>query len=175
MVIHAFIAGFGGICIYYLINPFIILWLGEKYLLSDLTVIIFSSIFMLRQIVQPTETFKQAYGLNDDIWAPIVKGIINLSISVILVQKMGISGLLLGIFFSILLIEGTWRPYYVFKLEFKDSHLEYIKGVGKLIITFLVAVCIIFNLFELVNIASTNFLGLILITIWISSVTSIIY
>lgn len=175
MVIHAFIAGFGGICIYYLINPFIILWLGDKYLLSEHTVTIFCGVFMLRQIVQPTETFKQAYGLYDDVWAPIAKGIINLGISIILVQKMGISGLLLGTFVGVLAIEGAWRPYYVFKFGFKDSHWEYIRGVGKLIITFVVALFILNNLFGWVDIASTNFFGWILKTIWISSATAITY
>ena len=136
MVLRYFIGGFGAINIFYLINPFIDLWLGEKYMLSENTVLIFAGIFFLRQIVQPTEVFKQAYGLYDDVWAPIAKSIINLTLSIILVQTMGIVGLLVGTFFSVFSIEGIWRPYYVFKWGFKSSLIIFIKGVIKLFLTF---------------------------------------
>lgn len=136
MVLRYFIGGLGVINIFYLINPFINLWLGDKYVLSENTIIIFAAVFFLRQVVQPTEVFKQAYGLYDDVWAPIAKSIINLTLSVILVQYMGISGLLIGTFCSVLSIEGVWRPYYVFKWGFKKSHKSYLRGVAKLLITF---------------------------------------
>ncbi len=136
MVIHTFIAGFGGICIYYLINPFIILWLGDKYLLSEQTVTIFCGISYVKAGSSTYRSFKQAYGLYDDVWAPIVKSIVNLGHFHNLSPKNGIVGLLLGTFVSILVIEGTWRPYYVFKWGFEGSHSEYIKGYAKLIGSF---------------------------------------
>lgn len=158
MVLRYFIGGIGAICIYYLINPFIGLWLGEKYILSGDTIFFFSAIFFLRQVVQPTEVFKQAYGLYDDVWAPVVKSIINFVLSVILVQQIGIKGLLIGTFVSVLCIEGVWRPYYVYKWGFKNNHNLYLKGVFKLMLTFVTSGLFTSILLANLNLENSNFL-----------------
>lgn len=171
MALRYFIGGFGAINIYYLINPFIGLWLGEKYILSNDTILVFSAIFFLRQVVQPTEVFKQAYGLYDDVWAPIVKSIINLILSVVLVQQYGIIGLLIGTFISVLSIEGVWRPYYVFKRGFNRSHKEYLLGVTKLMMVFLITVFLLSNIFNLILDKPINFLNWILNTLYSSTIS----
>lgn len=158
MTLRYFIGGFGAINIYYLINPFIGLWLGEKYILSPDTILAFAAIFFLRQVVQPTEVFKQAYGLYDDVWAPIVKSIINFVLSVILVQQIGIIGLLIGTFVSVLSIEGIWRPYYVYKWGFKNSHAVYLKGIIKLLLTFGISTLIIAYIKTYLPLENTNFI-----------------
>lgn len=175
MAIRFFIAGFGSSCIYNLINTFITIWLGEKYVLSNNTTIIFAAIFFLRQIVQPTEVFKQAYGLFDDVWAPIVKSLLNLILSIVLVKSNGISGLLIGTFISVLTIEGVWRPYYVYKRGFKKNVSEYIKGYLKLIVAFLISTTILNYIYPLIVIKTETFLGLLIKTLWISSSTFFIY
>ncbi|SIQ77571.1 lipopolysaccharide biosynthesis protein [Maribacter ulvicola] len=173
MVLRYFIGGFGAINIFYLINPFIGLWLGEKYTLSENTIIIFAAIFFLRQIVQPTEVFKQAYGLYDDVWAPIVKSGINLTLSIILVQQLGISGLLIGTFISVLSIEGIWRPYYVYKRGFKNSHKQYLSGVIKLLLTFALNVIITIYILSLINLEPISFMQWSLNALVVSLVSGI--
>ena len=49
--IRAFVSGILACCVYHLISPFIILWLGEEYLLSKIVVILVSVqmyLFLLR-------------------------------------------------------------------------------------------------------------------------------
>lgn len=175
MALRYFIGGFGAINIYYLINPFIVLWLGEKYILSMDTIIVFSAIFFLRQVVQPTEVFKQAYGLYDDVWAPIVKSIINLVLSIVLVQFYGIIGLLIGTFASVLSIEGVWRPYYVFKKGFKRNHGEYLLGITKLIGAFIIATIPLIYIFELILVDNLSFYEWLINVLYTSFITLLVF
>ncbi|MEJ1222361.1 lipopolysaccharide biosynthesis protein [Sediminicola sp. 1XM1-17] len=175
MVLRYFIGGFGAINIYYLINPFIGLWLGQKYILSENTVIVFAAIFYLRQVVQPTEVFKQAYGLYDDVWAPIIKSIINLTLSIILVQQIGIVGLLIGTFCSVLSIEGLWRPYYVYKWGFKSSHMTYVFGVLKLHLTYVFSLIITYFILSYIITKPINYYQWILNVLLISLISAVIY
>jgi hypothetical protein len=91
---------------------------------------LFSAIFFLRQIVQPTEVFKQAYGLYDDIWSPVVQSAINLAFSILFVLKYGVLGVFLGTMISQFIVVMLWRPFYVFKFGFKINHFIYWKGFG---------------------------------------------
>ncbi|MGY8913734.1 MAG: hypothetical protein ACKVJF_01445, partial [Flavobacteriales bacterium] len=128
-----------------------------------------------RQVVQPTEDFKQAYGLYDDVWAPIVKSIINLTLSIILVQQLGIVGLLIGTFCSVLSIEGLWRPYYVYKWGFKSSHMTYVLGVMKLLLTYVVSLIITHFILANIITKSINFYQWILNVLLVSLISAVIY
>ncbi|TLF44554.1 lipopolysaccharide biosynthesis protein [Maribacter aurantiacus] len=134
MALRFFIGGFSVSCILLLINPFIGLWLGQEYILDSLVVALFCSIFFLRQIVNPIEAFKQAYGLYSDTWAPITEGILNIVVSIIFALKFGLAGILLGTNVSILLIVAIWRPIYVYHSGFKKPFSQYLKGFIKLLV-----------------------------------------
>lgn len=136
MSFRFFIAGIVGICIFTLVDPFIVLWLGEKYILSEATVALFAINFFMLQVRQPVDVFKQAYGLYSDTWAPIAQSVINLSVSVLLVTKFGLTGILLGTSCSLVLIIMLWRPFFLFTKAFKRSFYEYIFGFLKLSFTF---------------------------------------
>ncbi|MBQ4915638.1 hypothetical protein J8L85_14375 [Maribacter sp. MMG018] len=127
MSLRFFIGGFAISCILLLINPFITLWLGEKYVLENTVVGLFCLLFFIRQVVNPIEAFKQAYGLYSDTWAPITEGILNLVVSIVFAQKYGLAGILLGTNVSIFLIVAVWRPIYVYKSGFKKPIFDYIK------------------------------------------------
>ncbi|CAM3346574.1 lipopolysaccharide biosynthesis protein [Zobellia roscoffensis] len=137
MSFRFFIAGIVGIGIITLVDPFIVLWLGEKYILSDSTVALFAINFFMLQIRQPVDVFKQAYGLYSDTWAPIAQSVINLSVSVLLVTKFGLTGILLGTTCSLVLIIMLWRPFFLFTKAFHLPFYHYIIGFLKLSLTFI--------------------------------------
>lgn len=149
MALRFFIAGCSTVLLYIGFDDLIILWLGEKYLLSSRILIVLIIIFFMLQIRQPIDSFKQAFGLYDDIWAPVVQSIINLLFSIIFVFKYGILGVFLGTMISQFLIVMLWRPFYVFKYGFKMSHFYYWKGLLAhtfyLIITFSLFYYIVLN------------------------------
>ncbi|MBC6997986.1 sugar transporter [Cytophaga sp. FL35] len=132
MSFRFFIAGIVGLGIITLVDPFIILWLGEKYILSETTVALFAINFFMLQVRQPVDVFKQAYGLYSDTWAPVAQSIINLGVSLLLVSKWGLPGILLGTCCSLVLIIMLWRPYFLFTKGFEWPVSEYFWGFLKL-------------------------------------------
>ncbi|SHJ38505.1 lipopolysaccharide biosynthesis protein [Pseudozobellia thermophila] len=136
MSFRFFIAGIVSIGIITLVDPFIVLWLGEKYILSETTVALFALNFFMLQVRQPVDVFKQAYGLYSDTWAPIAQSVINLSVSMLLVTKFGLTGILLGTSCSLILIIMLWRPFFLFTRAFHWPFYHYIYGFLKLSFTF---------------------------------------
>lgn len=138
MALRFFIAGCSSILLFIGFDSLISLWLGDKYILSQAVLLTLIIIFFMLQVRQPIDSFKQAYGLYDDIWSPVVQSIINLVFSIIFVLKYGVLGVFLGTMISQFIIVMLWRPYYVFKYGFKINHWLYWKGFGLHLVYFCV-------------------------------------
>jgi len=139
MALRFFIAGCSTILLYIGFDNLIVLWLGEEYLLSNTILLVLIIIFFMLQVRQPIDSFKQAYGLYDDIWSPVVQSVVNLTFSIIFVLKYGVLGVFLGTMISQFIIVMLWRPYYVFKYGFKINHGIYWKGFGLHLLYFSIA------------------------------------
>lgn len=119
-------------CTYININNLVTVWLGHSFLINQATILIMCIILYIQMsIFDIIEMFKNGYGLFDDLWAPIVEGVVNLVLSLILVNYFGIVGVLLGTLVSMLVVALWWKPYIVFKCGFKISILNYIKVICK--------------------------------------------
>jgi O-antigen/teichoic acid export membrane protein len=142
--IQFFIAGFFSLTMYYTLDQLILLWLGEKYVLSKIILILFISNFFLMQITATINRFKNAYGLYSDIWAALAEAIINLVVSFTLGSLYGISGVVAGTVSSLFVIGVLWKPYYLFKHGFKKSVFIYWKGLTPILISFALS-CLLIN------------------------------
>lgn len=103
------------LCLYHLTNPFITIWVGEKYCLSNTFLalyIILSSIGMIRITI---DHYLYAYGLFKDIWAPLTEAGLNIGCSILLGYFWGLNGIIIGIFISQFIIISLWKPYFLFK------------------------------------------------------------
>ncbi|WP_400078915.1 lipopolysaccharide biosynthesis protein [Winogradskyella sp. R77965] len=163
MALRFFIAGCTSILLYLGFDSLISLWLGDKYLLSNTILLVLIIIFFMLQVRQPVDSFKQAYGLYDDIWSPVIQSVINLVLSIIFVLKYGVIGVFLGTLISQFIIVMLWRPYYVFKYGFKINHFQYWKGFGFHLLCFAAT----YTVYHYISInlsveSSTDFLSLIL-------------
>ena len=112
-------------CIYYLIGPFIRIWLGEEYLLSKELLMIMLVSFSIVVNRTTVDSFIWGSGLFHDIWAPITESIINLVASLILGYYWGIEGVLLGGIVSQAFFIGIWKPYFLFTEGIKESPFNY--------------------------------------------------
>lgn len=100
--------------IYFVVQPFITVWLGIEYLLSDffiITVILTTAITVNRATV---DSFIAGYGLFSDVWAPVVETILNLGGSFLFGYLLGFEGVLIGVILSQLLIICLWKPYFLY-------------------------------------------------------------
>lgn len=153
-----------GVCIIVLINPFINIWIGKKYVMGFSIVFLLVLNFYVLGMQSVTNSFRNAYGL---FWIakyrPIIMVIINIVISVVLVQLIGIEGVLIGTLISRLVTTAWLDPYIVHKYGFEISPKSYYVDYLKYLVIF-IAISIILNYFVSM-IAINNIFILILIAI----------
>ena len=118
-------------CTYKLTNSFIILWLGEKFILPKLTVFLIMINLFIQCFRGVMEIFKDGSGFFDDIQLPISEAVINFVLSIILVRYIGLNGIVIGTIVSNILIIYIARPIIVFKRCFDKDIKDYIKIYGK--------------------------------------------
>ena len=118
----ASIACFG---MYKLAHSFISLWVGEEFVLNQSAFFILIGITFIN-LARTNETFLFAYGLFQDVWAPMMEAALNLGLSVVLGYFWGLSGILSGVIISLLLIVCGWKPIFLYRYGFKENILEYV-------------------------------------------------
>ena len=130
-------------CVYRLAPAFITLWVGPEYQLDNLSLILMVAIMYINLIRTVVDSFINAYGLFQDIWAPIAEAILNIGLSVLFGYWWGIPGILCGVLISLLLIVFTWKPIFLFRKGFKTSISNYIYLYIKSIISLLFTTVIV--------------------------------
>lgn len=162
MALRFYICGVSIMVLYYVTEPFIILWLGDKYILDKWVLLLFLLNMFILQIRVPVDHFKDAYGLFQDIWAPVVQSIINLGMSIILLQYFGLAGVLMGTAIAYTIVILIWRPYFLYKHGFKSKVREYWKKFATLILSFVVPFFICNEIQKSIILGDNNFYGLII-------------
>lgn len=139
--ITAWIGCFCCSCFLSLYQPFMKLWVGEKYLLSFGCVICFVLYFYIRIINQVLIVYKDAAGIwHEDRFRPLCTALINLFLNLILVNYIGIYGVLLSTVLSTLCVGMPWVIHNIFTVLFKKGQYEYIKNLlGYTIASFLIS------------------------------------
>ena len=108
------------ICLWFLADPFICVWLGSEYVLDKITLLLIIVIFFLGTMRGVVDTFLNSYGLFQDIWAPIVEAVLNLGFSIGLGYYYGLHGILTGVIISQIIIIYIWKPYFLFTKGLKE-------------------------------------------------------
>ena len=121
-----FITGMAVVGFYFCVNKFIVLWIGKKFLISDICVIILCLNLYLSCIVMPLATIKNSTGLYyQDRYVPLLQAIVNLIVSIIAGLNFGLAGILLGTAVSYITIAITLKPYYIYKQIFNKLPNRY--------------------------------------------------
>ncbi len=105
-------------------HAFITLWVGEGFCLDN-QILILIVLFVFIGITRSCDTFTTAYGLFDDVWAPVVESVLNISASILLGHYWGLPGIISGVIISLVSIVMIWKPYYLFSRAFHLSVWEY--------------------------------------------------
>ncbi|MBQ2420000.1 MAG: polysaccharide biosynthesis protein, partial [Clostridia bacterium] len=116
---------FCSVCLLCLYQPFMDLWVGKELMFGFDVVVLLTVYFFVYQIRRIVLTYKDAGGVWwEDRFRPYVMMFFNLTFNIILVQVIGIQGVILSTIIS-MLISLPWENYTVFKFIFKKSSLEY--------------------------------------------------
>lgn len=166
MSVRYYLAGIMVFALYFLLEPFITLWLGREYVLSQTVLILFLINMFINQSRGAVDSFNIAHGLYGDVWSAWAEGIINIAVTVSLSFHYGIVGILLGKVISTFLIIVLWKPYYLFSQGLKRSIWIYWKGVGRYYTAFIVSFSIVYFLLKIITIDPFNsFLNWILFSV----------
>ena len=165
MAIRFWIAGIFIFALYQLLPPFINLWLGSQYILSNTVLVLLLITFFIGITRGATDQFLYGYGLFNDIWAPIVESLIYIIVALIGGHFWKLEGILLGGITSLFIIVCCWEPYFLFSKGFRLSVWRYWGNWGKYILLSIVS----FTTIHIINgkfiakvLPSDNWLHLIL-------------
>lgn len=128
-----FVGGVIAFSLFMLMNPFVELWLGSEYLLSDVVLLLIVLNVFFQYTRDGVMQFLYGYGLFKDVWASIAEIIINLGTACIAGYFWGLPGVLLGGILSPLLIVYIWKPYFLFHEGFKESVWQYWRGLFRIL------------------------------------------
>lgn len=123
-------------------QPFIRVWVGQENVLSNAIVYCLCGYFVLRFIEYFLSTYKEAAGIwHSDRFRPIVSGIANLILNLILVQFIGLYGVILSTILCFMFIDMPWLSRNVFKRVFVTHSIkEYLLKTIKFIISAVLAI-----------------------------------
>ncbi len=147
-----FVSGFVTVCFLNLINPFVTVWLGEKFVVSTSSMILICINFYLMCNQMPLDTIKEAEGFyKKDRYIPIIQAIINIILSIILAGKMGLNGVLLGTTISYLLTVFWIKPLLLNKYIFEEKSTSYFLNQFKYVITIIIIYLVSSGIIHYIN------------------------
>lgn len=166
--------GVSTICLMTLLNPFILMWLGEDYLLDYRTVIIISLVFYTTGINQIPSQYRTSFGIfRQAKYIPIIASILNLILSIYLGKIIGLNGIFLATIIAKLCTFNLIDPYLIYKKGFKiKSNSFYVTKIKYFVILIISLLCI-FYLNSLI--IFTNFWGFMFRVIVIFIITNILF
>ncbi len=139
MVIRQFIAGLMCCALYFLMEPFIVLWIGEKYVMEHAILVLLLVYLYIAQSRGVVDMYNHAHGLYADTWSAWVELVLNIGITISVALQYGIIGILLGKIVSTFVIVILWKPYYLFSQGFKLPVGMYWRGTIRYYLIFVVS------------------------------------
>ncbi|MCL2259850.1 MAG: oligosaccharide flippase family protein [Fibromonadales bacterium] len=122
------IGGISAVCLVNLLNPFIELWAGKDYLLSNAVVYVIVANFFFMQNRWLVIIFRNDAGIfRPDMYKPLIEIVFNLSLSIFLVRIYGTLGVLIGTLANTFFINIWVEMFIAHKHIFATSMAKYMK------------------------------------------------
>lgn len=139
------------LCLY---QNFMFIWLGKNHMFEFMVVILLSVYFYVWKMMETVNLYKEAAGLWEfDKYRPLVASAINLVLNIILVNYIGIYGIILSTIISIVCVIFPWSTYILFREYFKKGYFEYLK---KIFINFIITIIIAIMTYYICSIFGEN-------------------
>ena len=166
--IYFWVATYMGIGFIVLFNTFMEIWLGKEFLFPQIIVVALAINVTITNFQRPCSLVRDAAGL---FWygkfRPIASAVINIAASVVLVQHIGIIGVIIGTIISKIATFTWYDPYIVFKHALTGSLFNYFIRYLKASVLFAGLAFLCDWLYKLVDIKGILglFIGFVIITI----------
>jgi len=174
------VSGYVAIIFLNLLNPFIQLWIGKRYLLPINSVVIIVINFYLMCNQMPLDTVKESLGFyKKDRYIPVLQAIINILLSIVLVNFIGFNGIIVATTISYLVTVFWNKPFVIYKYLFEKSCFNYFINQIKYMVTLVfMYFCTysILNYFDLsINIINLIFSGLLITLFYVVIISLLFY
>jgi O-antigen/teichoic acid export membrane protein len=137
------ISGFFIVCLYFLADDFIVLWIGKEYVLSKTILIAILMNFYLIITFHPVWSFREATGLYQKIkYILMATAVISIILSVILGKTFGLAGIMAATVMAKLVTYFWYEPTLLYKDFFEQKVQGYFAEHALNCI--MILVCIIF-------------------------------
>ena len=131
------------IMMFFLLQDFITLWLGKKYLLDTLVLYAIIINLYLSVILLPVWVFREATGLYNQIkYIMLGTAILNLILSVILGNLIGLAGILIATSIAKVVTYFWYEPILLFKQFFGQTSRSYFLSIIKNMLLIIGLFCI---------------------------------
>lgn len=126
LFINYWIFSFSTVCFWCLLQPFISIWLGNKFLLSDETIWVMVILFYVNGMRKTVLIFRNATGIFwHDRYKTIIEAVINLLLSIPLTYLYGVMGVKLGSLIALVIVTFWVESYVLYKKYFVKSPAQY--------------------------------------------------
>lgn len=172
--IYMLMSGWMSVCLVCLYQPFMEIWVGIDLKMPFGVAICFAFYFYVLKIGDIRSVYSSAAGLWwENRHRAVAESIANLVLNIVLVQYIGVYGIILGTLIPLLFISQIYGSKIIFKFYFKNgkyfnyllTHLKYfVISFGVCFITY--GFCSLFDYFDWLNALGTLVVrGIICITI----------
>ena len=155
LYIDYFIYGICGVLLMALMNDFIKIWIGEEFLLSNLTLLSLVLFFYIDGMQFVGSSYRTTAGLFAHAKsAPFFEAVLNIGLSILLGKLIGLPGVFFATSLSKIFVFCWLDPYLIYKFIFKEKPKEYAYKYLKYFMIFsltLVSVFYISNHFAVSN------------------------
>ncbi len=124
---------------YNLIQPFMNIWINNKFDEDLISLFLCISYFLL-MFRSNLEMFKKGSGFFRDIYVPIIEAGLNLGLSLVLVQSIGVLGVVIATVVSQVVAYLVLKPLLTYRECFDKNFLAYAKDYAKYLIYAVVSV-----------------------------------
>jgi O-antigen/teichoic acid export membrane protein len=173
--VEAWVYGFTSVGFMVLLSPLIRIWFGDDWVMpaSAVYLILFDYYFKGERII--LSNFKTAAGVfEQDKYIPFIQGIVNLILSIALVQTpLGITGIYIGTIISGL-IANLVKPVIIYRVCFDRNAVEFFLDSAKYLVS-LVAVLALCNYIGSIVMADLNLFTFALMIIIVSVIFNAAY
>lgn len=153
--ITVWISGICTCCLLCLYQPFMKIWVGQEYELAFSVVVCLCIYYFIYEINQLLNMYKDAAGIwHEDRFRPLVTALSNLIMNLILVQWIGIYGVVLSTVISTLFIGMPWLLHNLFTVLFEKKHLTgYVRRLVLYSAVTVITSCFTYIICNLINLS----------------------
>jgi O-antigen/teichoic acid export membrane protein len=131
-LINQWVISWCAVCLISLYQPFMKIWVGEKLMFPMSTVILLVFYFYLGYARRIVNNYKEAGGIwLADVAKPYAEAGVNLITNIVLVQFIGINGVILSSIIAMGLVALPWETHVLFKSYFIKGEKMYYVMIAK--------------------------------------------